>query len=79
MSKASSFIAMQRAIINYIKSKIPKNTNGAQTGTIRGDSIVIGNKKYRADYANDMFLQDGDNVICLLPQDGNFAAVVGKV
>ena len=79
MSKYASILAMQRAIINYINSKIPKDINRAQTGTVKGDSILIGNKKYRADYINDMFYQDGDSVVCLLPQGGNFAAVVGKV
>lgn len=79
MSKASSFSAMQRAIIDYINSEIPKDINRARTGTISDGNILIGNKRYRADFINDMFYQDGDNVVCLLPQDGNFAAVVGKV
>jgi len=79
MGKASSLSAMQRAIINYIDARIPKDTNKAQIGTIRDNSVIIGNKKYRANTVNDMYFDNGDAVVCLIPNSGNFAAVVGKV
>ena len=76
--KSASISAMQRAVINYIQASVPKDTNKAQVGTYLNDYVVVGRKRYRANLVNDMYLNNGDSVVCLLPDSGNFAAVVGK-
>lgn len=74
-----NFFAMNRAIINYINSKIPKDRNNAVRGTYQGNSkVLIGNKTYEADLVSDMVYSKGDSVYCLLPDSGYKAAVVGK-
>ena len=78
MSKSASINAMQQAIRSYIRRNLPKDENQSQIGTIRGNSVIIGNKKYRCDMVNDMWLDDGDQVCCLTPK-GNVAVVVGKL
>ncbi|MBQ4495119.1 MAG: hypothetical protein II968_05060 [Selenomonadaceae bacterium] len=74
-----NFFAMNRAIINYINSKIPKDRNNAVKGTYQGDNkVLIGNKSYDADLVSDMVYSKGDSVYCLLPDSGYTAAIVGK-
>ena len=75
---AINFAAMNRAIISYIDSRIPKDTNKAVKGTFYGDTVLIGTKHYEADTASDMRYNYGDTVYCLLPDSGYKAAVVGK-
>lgn len=79
MSKAASLLAMQQAIMNYINSKIPKNPNRAYKGRISGGRAIIDNKSYPYDPAVDIYFGEGDGVYCLLPDKGNYAAVVGVV
>ena len=79
MSKEASFLSMQQAILRYINSRIPKDKNCAQLGIIRGGAVTIGNKKYSASLVNDMYFGDGDQVVCLIPDTGGSAAVIGKV
>ncbi len=79
MSKASSISAMQRAIINYINSRIPETPNRAHKGTISGKRVIIGNKSYPYDPVVDTYFSDGDAVYCILPDSGSIAAVVGVV
>ena len=76
---AVSFSAMNRAILDYINSKIPKDKNCAVKGTYYGDSVLIGNKSYQADEVSDMLYSRGDTVYCILPDSGTTAAIVGKV
>ena len=71
--------AMQNAIIRYINSKIPKDTNKAQVGTVNGKYITVGNRTYYGDPVTDSYYGDGDRVYCLLPNSGRTAAVIGKV
>lgn len=78
MNKASAISAMQQAVKKYIQSKIPKQQNQAEIGIVRGDSVLIGNRKYFSDCVNDMWLNEGDAVYCLKPTSGNQAAIVGK-
>ena len=42
----ANFFEMNRAILNYINSKIPKDTNQAQIGVVNGNRVVINNKFY---------------------------------
>lgn len=76
---SANFSAMNRAIFNYIDSRIPKERNNAVKGTYQGNSkVLIGNKTYDADLVSDMVYSKGDSVYCLLPDSGYKAAVVGK-
>jgi len=77
MSISADFSAMNRAILTYIDSKIPKDTNKAQIGTVNKNRVVIGNKSYGYTPTVDMYFGDGDRVACILPENTNSAAVVG--
>lgn len=68
---------MQSAIINYIKSKIPKDKNFAYSGRVEGNRVIIGNKSYPYVTTVDDYISDGSLVYCILPNSGNVAAVVG--
>ena len=72
-----SFTAMNQAIIRYIDSKIPKDTNNAHIGTVRGNRVVIGNKSYTYRPTVDMYFGEGSRVACILPDNSSTAAVVG--
>ncbi|MBR0289614.1 MAG: hypothetical protein IJQ82_11610, partial [Selenomonadaceae bacterium] len=37
---AANFSEMNRAILNYINSKIPKDTNQAQIGVVNGNRVA---------------------------------------
>lgn len=79
MSKAASFLRMQQAIIAYILASIPKDPNRAHRGTVHGNHVTIGNKTYPYVPTVDTYFGDGDGVYCILPDEGNMAAVVGVV
>ena len=74
----ADFSAMNRAIINYVNSRLPKDKNRTVKGILSGDNVIIGNKKYYADMVSDMYYRNGDEVYCLLPESGYKVAVVGK-
>ena len=76
---AANYSAMNRAIIDYINSKIPKDQNKAHIGTVRGNSVVIGNKTYPYYPTVDLYFGDGDKVACLLPENTSEVAVVGVI
>lgn len=72
-----AFMAMNQAIIRYINSKIPKDTNKAQIGTVQGNRVLIGNKSYTYRPTVDMYFGEGSRVACILPGNSSTAAVVG--
>ena len=72
----ANFSAMNRAILDYISSKIPKDKNKAQVGTVSGNRVIIGSKSYNYTPTVDMYFGDGDRVACILP-DNSSAAIVG--
>ena len=72
-----NFSNMNRAIIDYINSKIPKDQNKAKVGTVSGSRVVIGNKSYGFIPTVDMYFGDGDRVACIIPDNFSAAAVVG--
>lgn len=74
---AANFSAMNKAILDYINSKIPKDTNKAQIGTVAGNRVVIGNKSYDYIPTVDMYFGEGSRVACILPENSSSAAVVG--
>lgn len=74
---SANFSAMNRAILNYIDSKIPKDTNKAQIGIVSGNRVIIGNKSYSYTPTVDMFFGDTSRVACILPDNSNSIAVVG--
>lgn len=78
LSKAQAISSMQTAIIRYIDSKIPKNSNQAQTGIIKGNKVLLTNgRTYLTDPITDIYYGDGSKVACLIPDGSNTAAVVG--
>lgn len=76
---AANYSAMNRAIIDYINSKIPKDQNKAHIGTVRGNSVIIGNSSYAYYPTVDLYFGDGDKVACLLPENTSEVAVVGVI
>ncbi|MBR0290488.1 MAG: hypothetical protein IJQ82_16070 [Selenomonadaceae bacterium] len=73
----ANFSAMNRAIIDYINSKIPKDTNQAKIGVVSGNRVIIGNKSYAYTPTVDLYFGDKSRVACILPDKANYAAVVG--
>lgn len=74
-----SYSGMNNAIIAYINSKIPKDQNKAHIGTVRGNSVIIGNTSYSYYPTVDLYFGDGDKVACLLPENTSEVAVVGVI
>ena len=74
---SQAIVNMQRAIISYINSEIPKDTNRAYFGYVKGKRVIIGNRSYKYDPVTDIYFSNGDRVACILPNSGNTAAVVG--
>lgn len=75
--KSASILEMQQAIINFIRACLPEIPNNARRGVVRGNRVVIGNKSYPYDPAVDLYFGEGSGVYCILPDQGNIAAVVG--
>ena len=73
------FLAMRKAIIDYINSKIPKEQNKAHIGTVSGNRVIINNFSYPYVPAVDMYFGDGSQVACIRPENTNAAVVVGVV
>ena len=74
---AINYSAMNRAIIDYINSKIPKDQNKAHIGTVSGNHVIIGNTSYSYTPAVDLYFGDGDKVACIRPENTTKAVVVG--
>lgn len=74
---AANFSAMNRAILDYVDSKIPKDLNKAQIGRVSGGRVIIGNNSYSYTPTVDMYFGEGSRVACILPENSNSAAVVG--
>ena len=51
---SANYSAMNRAIIDYINSKIPEDQNKAHIGTVRGNYVMIGNTSYSYTPAVDL-------------------------
>ena len=79
MRQSNSVLNMQNAIVNHIQRKMPKNTNNAISGRIKGSRFVTGNKSYPYVSTIEDYFTDGDYVYCILPDNGSVAAVVGVV
>lgn len=71
------FLAMRKAIFNYINSKIPKEQNKAHIGTVSGNRVIINSFSYPYIPTVDMYFGDGDKVACIRPENTNAAVVVG--
>lgn len=74
---SANFSEMNRAIVDYINSKIPKDTNTAQIGTVKGNRVIVGNKSFPFTPTVDLYFGDNSRVACILPDKANYAAVVG--
>lgn len=77
MSVSADKLAMQKAIMDYIDSRIPKDKNKAQIGTIKNNRVVIGNNSYGYVPGVDLYFGEGSRVACLQPEQTNSAVVVG--
>ena len=73
----ANFSAMNRAILEYIKANIPKDTNNAHVGRVEGGKVIIDNKSYGYVPTVDLYFGEGSRVACILPDKSNYAAVVG--
>ena len=78
MSSYQAIATMQKAIIRYIDSKIPKNLNKAQTGIIDGKNVRSTNgRTYRAEPVTNIYYGNGSKVTFIIPDGGGTAAIVG--
>lgn len=77
MGRSANFKDMQVAIMSWVKANMPKDKNKAHFGTVRGGSVIIGNKTFPYVPTVDLYFEDGDSVACIKPDSGNLVAVVG--
>lgn len=75
--KQNNLFAMQKAIIDFIRSQIPSDPNKAHIGTFRRGTVTIGNETFPAIPAVDLYFGDGSSVACLRPEGSNNAVIVG--
>lgn len=68
---------MQRAVRDYVRANMPEAPNKSKMGIVRGQHVLIDQKLYRFIPTVDLYFSDGDAVCCILPDEGNVAAVVG--
>jgi hypothetical protein len=72
------------SMIGTIKSsivqrvKIEANKNKAQSGVVRGGSVVVGNKSYAATPVVDFYYTDGDTVWVIPDESSGRAIIVGN-
>ena len=77
--RSNSTLEMQQAIKAWIKARMPKDKNHSVTGRVQGNKVIVGNISYPYIPVADIYFTSGDNVVCLLPDSGNLAVVVGKI
>lgn len=70
---------MQRAIMNWVKANMPKDRNKSVTGVVHGGKVIVGNQSYDYVPVADIYFGNGDRVVCLLPDSGKQAVVVGVI
>ncbi|MBR1727927.1 MAG: hypothetical protein IJ728_14395 [Selenomonadaceae bacterium] len=79
MLQKPKILEMQQSIKDYVQRKLPKDKNNAVTGILNGNRVIINNKAYPYQITIDDYIEDGDNVCCILPNSGSIAAIVGKM
>lgn len=72
-----NYSAMNMAILDYIRAKIPKDLNKAHIGTVQGNRVIIGNASHSFIPAVDMYFGNGDQVACIQPEGTSTAVIVG--
>lgn len=75
--RSNNILEMQNAVKDWVKRNLPKDTNKAVTGVVKGNRVIIKNQSYSFTPVVDIYFADGDSVVCLLPDSGNVAVVVG--
>ena len=72
-----NILAMQNAIIDYIRSNMPEDKNKAHIGTVRNGRVVIDNESFPYIPTVDMYFGEGDRIACIRPENTNAAVIVG--
>jgi len=75
--RSNNILEMQNAVKSWVKRHMPKDTNKAVTGIVQGNRVIINNQSLPFIPAVNIFFENGDSVVCLLPDSGNVAVVVG--
>lgn len=76
---SNNILEMQNAVMNWVKAHMPKDKNQSVTGVVQGGKVIIGNQSYDYVPVADIYFGDGDRVVCLLPDSGKQAVVVGVI
>lgn len=76
---SNNILEMQNAVMNWVKAHMPKDKNQSVTGVVKGGKVIIGNQSYDYVPVADIYFGDGDRVVCLLPDSGKQAVVVGVI
>lgn len=69
------------AIAKAVKNrKSAGSSTAVKTGTYNaaGETVTIDGRVYNADYSDDVYVEDGEQVYCLLNDGGTLAVIVGK-
>ena len=76
---AVNLSGMKAAVSNMVFTAIEKRTENqkAKRGVISGGRVTVGNKTLPYYAAVDMYFKDGDNVWCIIADNGATAVIVG--
>lgn len=77
--RSNNILEMQNAIKNWVKNNMPKDRNKSVTGLVQGGRVIVENQSYPFVPVADIYFGEGDRVVCLLPDKGLTAVVVGKI
>lgn len=76
---SNNILEMQNAIKTWVINHMPKDKNKSVTGIVQGGRVIVGHQSYSYVPVADIYFGEGDRVVCLLPDSGQTAVVVGKI
>lgn len=77
--RSNNILEMKNAITTWVKNNMPKDKNKSVTGVVQGSKVIIGHQSYLYVPVTDIYFDNGDRVVCLLPDSGQTAVIVGKI
>lgn len=77
--RSNNILEMQNAIKTWVKNNMPLDKNKSVTGVVQGGRVIVDNQSYPFVPVADIYFGSGDRVVCLLPDTGRLAVVVGKI
>lgn len=77
--RSNNILEMQNAIKTWVKNNMPRDKNKSVTGVVQGGRVIVENQSYPYVPVADIYFSAGDRVVCLLPDTGQTAVIVGRI